>query len=211
MESIENPESRSLRVMRFKFEPNDSLNEQVALQQDEKKRRMASFAFYGSRQLLLTTNDYYKREGDLQRIGRRFRSFKEPIHLKPTARSREINDHTTRLQFVPLEQGVFDAMTSLELVTPEEDYGWDILPLPNMITSQPEKGHYIFVDVPTNTLLDENQRKLAKMALINEIAESRLWLHTFAFTTVRDIFLQEKIENATHDDSHDDDTLEKTG
>jgi hypothetical protein len=207
MEGIENTDARSLRVMRFRFEANDSLNDQVALQLDERRRKLVAFAFYGSRQLLLTMNDYYKREGDLQKIGKRFRGFREPIHLKPVARSHEINDHTTRLQFVPVEQGVFDAMTSLDLVAPEEDYGWNTPPLPNLIMNQPEKGHYIFVDVPTDALLGDRQRKMANMALTNEIAANRLWLHTLALSTVRDMHFKDKTET----DTPDDDELERVG
>jgi hypothetical protein len=210
MEGLENPDYRSLRVMRFKFDANDRLSEQVALQLNENQRHLVSIAFYGTRQLLISMEDYYAREGDLQRLGRRFRGHTEPIHLAPQIGSKAINEFTTRLQFRPLEQSAFDAMISLNPIRYEDQAAWEVPPLPNRMTNQQEAGHYLFVDVPTNALLSPSQRKMAAKTLSSEIASRRLWLHTSDLTS-RDIHFKQKTSTYEPEAEPDDDQIEQVG
>lgn len=174
--------------MRFSFEANEPLQQELALQLNEKRRHDTPLRFYASRQLLLDVEDFYHREGDLQRIGKRFHDFYEPIVLKPTFASREIDDRTTRFRFAPLDQPVFDAMTSLDPIGDERrQYAKPMEQLPNRIEGQPEKGHYVFVDVATGALLRSSHRKMAERTLVQKMAANRFWLHASSLSTVRDI------------------------
>ena len=52
MEGLENPHTRSLRVMRFSFEANEALQEELTLQLNEKQRRITALRFMRASNLL---------------------------------------------------------------------------------------------------------------------------------------------------------------
>jgi len=204
MEGIENPATRSLRVMRFNFEANELLHQELALQLNEKRRQETPLRFYASRQLVVGMDDFYQFEGELQKIARRFRNFNEPIRLKPTIGTRDINADTTRFRLAPVDQAAFDAMTSLEIVGDENTIYPEPMPqFPNKIENQPESGHYLFVDVATDALLTASERKMATRRLIDKMAASRFWLHTSSLSTVRDIHYRPTNDaDEIQDDNH---------
>lgn len=187
MESLENPQTRSLRVMRFSFEANEALQAELTLQLNEKQRRITALRFYASKQLVIPMNDYYRREGDLQKIGRRFRNFHEPIQVRPAIASRQIDELTTRFRLLPTNQTAFDVMTSFDpVVDPNYPYNRPE-PIPNKVEKQPETGHYLFVDVAADALLGVGQRKMAERTFSTRAATGRFWLRTEALRTVKDI------------------------
>lgn len=178
--------------MRFKLEANNTLNEQLALQLTEQRRNIAAFAFYASQQVLMTMEDYYNNEGQLHEIGKRFRGFNDPIHLRPLIRSKQIDEQTTRIAFAPVEQAVFDAAVSLDPIRRVGQNSWDVHPVPNRITGQKNEGHYVFVDVPSSALLSPSQRKMAMRTMVGKIEMGQLWVHTDSLMKVRDMTPSQK-------------------
>ncbi|MBC7564657.1 hypothetical protein H7100_00280 [Candidatus Saccharibacteria bacterium] len=212
MEGLENPTPRTLRVMRFKLEANNTLNEQLALQLTEHKRNLASFAFYASQQVFMTLEDYYNNEGQLHGIGKRFRGFNEPFHLQPIVKSKQMDEQTTRIAFSPVEQAVFDEAVSLDPVRMAGQNSWDVRSLPTRITGRKNEGHYVFVDVPTSALLSTSQRKMATRTMISKLEMGQLWVHTDSLMKVRDMTLSQKPAlTDEHVETGDDGELEQVG
>ncbi len=205
MEGLENPHTRSLRVMRFSFEANEALQSELTLQLNEKQRRVMALRFYASKQLVIPMNEYYRREGDLHKIARRFRNFHEPIQVQPAIASREINERTTRFRLLPADQTAFDVMTSLDpVVDPNYPYNRPE-PIPNRVENQPETGHYLFIDLAADALLSVGQRKMAERIFITRAETGRFWLRTEALRTVKDInyTIPSPVEELTDDEDKD--------
>jgi len=183
-----------LRLMRFSFEPNNSLLEETRALVHESRRPSTSIRFYASRQLLLQVPDFYRHEGSLHTIDRSFSAFNEPLHLAPVIRSKELKDRTTRFMLRAVEQDAFDQLTSLE-VKPDKKFNkyatYDHLPLrqlPNEIEGQPETGHYLFVDIASSALVNGRERRANEQAFMRKAQAGRFFLHTIGLNTVRDIY-----------------------
>lgn len=182
-----------LRLMRFSFEPNESLLKETRMFVQESRRLTTPIRFYASRQLLLEVPDYYRHEGSLQRLGRDFAAHNEPLPLAPMVRDRQLSPETTRFQFLLSDQEAFDSLTSLEVKPDrraEDYYSYEyaaVQQLPNKIEGQPTRGHYLFVDIASDALIGAKERRMAEHAFASKAAKRNFFLHTIALTMIRDI------------------------
>ncbi|RWZ78822.1 MAG: hypothetical protein EOT05_03685 [Candidatus Microsaccharimonas sossegonensis] len=182
------------RLMRFSFEPNESLLKETGKFIQEPRRHTTPIRFYASRQLLLDIPDYYQHEGSLQRLGRKFAAYTKPLHVAPHMREKELpGGSTTRFQFLLSNQEEFDALTALK-IQPETRFDTQgtyqddtIEQLPNKIDRQPTFGHYLFVDIASQALISHKARRMAEHAFNLKAAKKSFFLHTIALSTIRDI------------------------
>jgi len=214
MEGIENSLVPSapqppLRLMRFSFEPNTPLLQETEQFIQESRRRVTPIRFYASRQLLLSVPHFYEHEGSLQNITRKFTAFTEPLHVSPMIRSKQLANDMTRFQLRTTDQEVFDKLTSLE-VRPETKFDnyvsyehGTLQQLPNKIENQPDTGHYLFIDIATNALIGDKERRMAEHAFISKAAAHKFFLHTIELNRIRDYYpVSEPIEQHTESSTY---------
>lgn len=218
MEGLENTPVSSLRLMRFSFEPNEQLLEETKKLVEESRRPSTPIRYYASRQLLLPISEYYQHEGSLQRIGRAFTRRNDPIHVAPVIRSKELTGGVTRYQLLSTQQKAFDELTSLEV---RSDTRFDssalyeystTRQLPNEIEQQPGQGHYLFIDIATDALKSEKERRTVENAFVEKAAKDRFLLHTLALSAIRDIHrVIEQPQALLYDTDGDEDQLPIAG
>jgi hypothetical protein len=175
MEGIENQHPSSLRVMRFGFEPNLILLEQLRTQLEPTRRLSTPLRLYASSQLLISLEDYYEHEDDIFTIGQEFSARRAGLGIMPRLDSKELpKTLLSRLRLQPTAQEEFDAMIA------------KVNLLPNSI-QQPTEGHYVFVDVATHALLAGSERKVARDRFSKVGKRLRYTVEPTRFVIQRDI------------------------
>lgn len=150
MVGIENQHPHSLRVMRFGFEPNPVLLEQLRAQLEPTRRLSTPLRLYASSQLLISLEDYFEHEEEIFTIGQEFSTHRPGFGVKPQVGSVRLEKSPlTRIGLQPTAQEEFDTLFS------------KINLLPNRMR-QPDKGHYLFADVATDALLAGSERSVAR-------------------------------------------------
>lgn len=198
MESSKSSDSQSLRLMRFRFTPNQSLIDSIKshmVPADD----MEPLRFYGSRQLVISGEDALRHTADLNAVGERFVASSVLVRPLSSLRASLIEGTSlTRIQLRPSDQASFDDTTSLE-VDPDSRSGYPhdlmldvynrlprgISALPNRLSDQPKSGHYVFVDVATDSLVSARQGRIESTEFIVSAAAGRHWLRPLRHEIVR--------------------------
>lgn len=205
MEVSPTTKENTVRVMRFSFDANESLRDQLAQQIDERWRYMTPLSFYASRQLVLPVESAYLHKEELQILGKEFQDKSNPIVIQPQIRSKIIDHRLTRFQLVPKNQITFDHMVSLDIYPHPSRFNSDTSRQPEKIENliqQPKTGHYLFVDIATKVLVDERHLRAEEAMFAEKAKKGKFWLQPQRLHTVRDIRYTAKAEAGSEDNSN---------
>jgi len=154
---------------------------------------MTPIHFYASRQLLMKVPDFFTYEGSLQRLNKDFTAYNEPLYIRPSLKSKELPNGTTRFQLRLARQAIFDEITTLDIKT---EHRFDTNNayievssiLPNEIKEQPDKGHYLFIDIATQALVSGRERSQKEHDFVDMADAHKFFVRTESLRSIRDMY-----------------------
>jgi len=162
MEHTERPETKSVHILRPRFEASPGLMTNIQSLLNEERRYTTPIEFYGTHHSVIDLLEYnnYVHGHKIHDVEEAFVKTKKVVRLSRQMKLQQISASRVRMMVRPIEQAAFNRLLA------------DMDKIPHVV-EQPAMNHYAYADVSISALLrtkQENERAMAALDLGSQLS-----------------------------------------
>ena len=162
MEHTEHPETKSVHILRPRFEASPGLLTNIQSLLNEERRYTTPIEFYGTHHSVIDLLEYnnYVHGHKIHDVEEAFVNTKKVVRLSRQLKLQQISANKVRMMVRPIEQAALNRLLA------------DMHKIPHVV-EQPVMNHYAYADISISALLrtkQENERAMAALDIGSQLS-----------------------------------------